>query len=111
MSLPFQRSNGHPEPEVIVNVGDNIHLIHRLNLPLQYADGYAYSKSKFEDGLRIVLAEKPSKPAKIHSAIKKEDIDLIVRRFEQVDWPLIMTLKGLRAGNTAGTSREGPLGE
>lgn len=31
MSLSFQRSNGHPEPEVIVNVGDDIHFIHLLN--------------------------------------------------------------------------------
>jgi hypothetical protein len=83
MSLPFQRSNGHPEPEVIVNVGDNIHLIRLLNHELQYADGYAYSKSKFEEGLRIVLEDKPSKPAKTQSGLKKEDIDLIVRRFKQ----------------------------
>lgn len=86
MSLQFQRSNGHPEPEVIVNVSDNTHLIHRLNIQLQYADGYAYSKSKFEEGLRIVLAEKPPKPAKTQSGLKKDDIDLIVRRFEQVGW-------------------------
>ncbi len=86
MSLPFQRSNGHPEPEVIVNVSDDIHLIHPLNRHLQYADGYAYSKSKFEEGLRVVLADKPPKPAKTHSGLKKEDIDLIVRRFEQVGW-------------------------
>jgi hypothetical protein len=46
---------------------------------LQYADGYAYSKSKFEEGLRIVLADKPAKPAKTHSNVKKEDVDLIVR--------------------------------
>lgn len=46
---------------------------------LQYADGYAYSKSKFDDGLRIVLADKPAKPAKTHSNVKKEDVDLIVR--------------------------------
>ncbi|KAI0277722.1 hypothetical protein BGY98DRAFT_978402 [Russula aff. rugulosa BPL654] len=65
-SLPFQRSNGHPEPEVIVN----------------YADGYAYSKSKFEEGLRVVLADKPAKPAKTHSGLKKEDIDLIVSELE-----------------------------
>ena len=45
---------------------------------LQYADGYAYSKSKFDDGLRIVLADKPAKPAKAHSNVKKEDVDLIV---------------------------------
>jgi NACalpha-BTF3-like transcription factor len=84
MSLQFQRSNGHPEPEVIVNVSDNTHLILRLNLQLQYADGYAYSKSKFEEGLRIVLAEKPPKPAKTQSGLKKDDIDLIVRRIERV---------------------------
>ena len=88
MSLPFQRSNGHPEPEVIVNVGDNIHLVRLLNRESQYGDGYAYSKSKFEEGLRIVLADKPPKPAKTtHSGLKKEDIDLIVRRFKQVGWP------------------------
>jgi hypothetical protein len=87
MSLQFQRSNGHPEPEVIVNVGDNAHFIHRLIIAVQYADGYAYSKSKFEEGLQIVLADKPAKPAKTHSNLKKEDIDLIVRRFKQVSWP------------------------
>ncbi|KAI0306668.1 hypothetical protein B0F90DRAFT_1615367, partial [Multifurca ochricompacta] len=59
--------NGHPESEVIVN----------------YADGYAYSKSKFEEGLRIVLADKPAKPTKVHSnTIKKEDVDLIVSELE-----------------------------
>lgn len=87
MSLPFQRSNGHPEPEVIVNVGDNNHLICLLNHGSQYADGYAYSKSKFEEGLRIVLADKPAKPAKTQSGLKKEDIDLIVRRLKQVGSP------------------------
>ncbi len=86
MSLPFQRSNGHPEPEVIVNVSDNIYTIHLLNHQSKYADGYAYSKGKFEEGLRVVLADKPPKPAKTHSGLKKEDIDLIVRRFEQVGW-------------------------
>jgi hypothetical protein len=83
MSLQSQRSNGHPEPEVIVNVGDNIHLIRLLNCGSQYADGYAYSKSKFEEGLRIVLADKPPKPAKTQSGLKKEDIDLIVGHFKQ----------------------------
>lgn len=85
MSLPFQRSNGHPEPEVIVNVGDNNYLIRLLKHELQYADGYAYSKGKFEEGLRIVLADKPAKPAKTQSGLKKEDIDLIVKHFKQVD--------------------------
>ncbi|KAI0288211.1 hypothetical protein BC826DRAFT_916132 [Russula brevipes] len=66
MSLPFQRSNGHPEPEVIVN----------------YADGFAYSKSKFDEGLRVIIAEKPAKPAKTQSGLKKEDIDLIVSELE-----------------------------
>jgi hypothetical protein len=46
---------------------------------LQYADGYAYSKTKFDEGLRIVLANKPAKPAKTLSNVKKEDVDLIVR--------------------------------
>jgi len=68
MSQQLQRgsNNGHPEPEVIVN----------------YADGYAYSKSKFDEGLRIVLADKPAKPAKTHSNVKKEDVDLIVSELE-----------------------------
>ncbi|KAI0256594.1 hypothetical protein BJV78DRAFT_1278277 [Lactifluus subvellereus] len=66
MSHTLQRSNGHPEPEVIVN----------------YSDGCAYSKSKFEEGLRIIFADKPAKPAKTHSNIKKEDVDLIVSELE-----------------------------
>jgi NACalpha-BTF3-like transcription factor len=49
---------------------------------LQYADGYAYSKTKFDDGLRIILADKPAKPAKAHSNVKKEDVDLIVSELE-----------------------------
>ncbi|KAI0273524.1 hypothetical protein BC834DRAFT_966040 [Gloeopeniophorella convolvens] len=59
------RSNGHPEPEVIVN----------------YADGYAYSKGKFEEGLRVIFSEKPAKPAKPPAA-KKEDVDVIVSELE-----------------------------
>lgn len=54
---------------------------------MQYADGYAYSKSKFDEGLRIILADKPAKPAKTHASVKKEDIELIVRYFEQISWP------------------------
>lgn len=53
---------------------------------LQYADGFAYSKSKFDEGLRVIIAEKPTKPAKTQSGLKKEDIDLIVRFFKRVDW-------------------------
>jgi len=49
---------------------------------LQYADGYAYSKTKFDEGLRIVLADKPAKPAKTQSNVKKEDVDLIVSELE-----------------------------
>jgi hypothetical protein len=73
---------------------------------LQYADGYAYSKSKFEEGLRIVLADKPAKPAKTHSNVKKEDVDLIVRcQVPRVSFrPLIALFKGLRTGTTSRTS-------
>jgi len=66
MSHPSKRSNGHPEPEVVVN----------------YADGYAYSKSKFEEGLRIIFADKPAKPVKTSSNVKKADVDLIVSELE-----------------------------
>jgi hypothetical protein len=73
---------------------------------LQYADGYAYSKSKFDDGLRIVLADKPAKPAKAHSNVKKEDVDLIVRyHVSRVSVrPLISLYKGLGTGNTPRSS-------
>ena len=69
---------------------------------LQYADGYAYSKSKFDEGLRIVLADKPAKPAKTHLNAKKEDVDLIVRyHISPVSFlPLISLFIGLRTGNT-----------
>ncbi|KAI0780522.1 hypothetical protein BD413DRAFT_607811 [Trametes elegans] len=62
------RSNGRPEPEVIVN----------------FLDGHSYSKGKLEEGCRALNLDKPyPKPAKVPpSPHKVEDIDLIVREFE-----------------------------
>ncbi|TCD67291.1 hypothetical protein EIP91_000314 [Steccherinum ochraceum] len=60
----MSRSNGRPEPEVIVN----------------FADGFAYSKSKLEDAYKNGLLDKPPvKPAKdTVGTVKREDVDLIV---------------------------------
>ncbi|KAI0053931.1 hypothetical protein FA95DRAFT_1600447 [Auriscalpium vulgare] len=62
----LQRSNGHPEPEVIVN----------------YADGYAYSKGKMEEAFRILFDKPPVKPPKAIGANKREDVDLIVSELD-----------------------------
>jgi len=63
-----QRSNGRPEPEVIVN----------------FADGFAYSKGKMEDAFRSGILEKSiTKPAKAaSSSAKQEDIDLLVHELD-----------------------------
>ncbi|KAI0797465.1 hypothetical protein C8Q75DRAFT_801414 [Abortiporus biennis] len=60
------RSNGRPEPEVIVN----------------FADGLAYSKGKLEEAYRNGLLEKPVKAHKETYHAKKDDIDVLVREFE-----------------------------
>ena len=77
----MSRSNGRLEPEVIVNVrrsrpcvvtGDN-------NIP-QFADGMAYSKGKLEEAFRPGgILDKPVKQPKETFAVKREDVDLIVR--------------------------------
>jgi len=64
------RSNGRPEPEVIMN----------------YADGFSYSKGKMEEAFRPggILEKAPAKAAKDHlvPVPKREDVDLIVHEFE-----------------------------
>jgi len=67
----MSRSNGRPEPEVIIN----------------YADGFAYSKGKMDEAFRpggILDGKGPVKAVKDNSshAFKKEDVDLIVHEFE-----------------------------
>ncbi|KAM6489769.1 hypothetical protein JOM56_014792 [Amanita muscaria] len=64
------RSNGRPEPEVIVN----------------FADGLSYSKGKLEEAFRPggILEKPPPKPQKeaLPSFVKKEDVELIISEFE-----------------------------
>ncbi|OBZ65675.1 hypothetical protein A0H81_14286 [Grifola frondosa] len=63
----LSRSNGRPEPEVIVN----------------FADGFAYSKGKMEEAFRSGLMDKPSvRPTKETSHAKREDVELLVQEFE-----------------------------
>ncbi|KAI0062379.1 hypothetical protein BV25DRAFT_681000 [Artomyces pyxidatus] len=64
----LKRSNGHPEPEVIVN----------------FADGYAYSKGKMDEAFRNIFDKNPVKQSKsiASSGAKREDIDLIVAELE-----------------------------
>ena len=94
----MSRTNGRLEPEVIVNVRlnsqwkkenklFNTYLTTPLILksPLQYGDGFAYSKYKLEEAFRTGgLLDKPTtKPlaaaGKSDPSLKKEDIDIIVR--------------------------------
>jgi len=62
------RSNGRPEPEVIVN----------------FADGYSYSKGKMEEIFRNGFLTQPAlkKPQQITSAKRTEDVDLLVHELE-----------------------------
>jgi len=66
----MSRSNGRPEPEVIVN----------------FADGLSYSKGKMEEAFRAggILEKVPTKALKdpAAAALKRDDIDLIVHEFE-----------------------------
>ncbi|KZT70079.1 hypothetical protein DAEQUDRAFT_689560 [Daedalea quercina L-15889] len=62
----MSRSNGRPEPEVIVN----------------FADGHAYSKGKMEDAFRSGLLDKPITKPKETTASKREDVDLLVHELE-----------------------------
>ncbi|KAK0505006.1 hypothetical protein EDD18DRAFT_321619 [Armillaria luteobubalina] len=66
----MSRTNGRPEPEVIMN----------------YVDGFSYSKGKMDEAFRPggILEKGPVKPVKDSSvtAIKKDDIDIIVNEFE-----------------------------
>ncbi|GBE81859.1 hypothetical protein BKA93DRAFT_743853 [Sparassis latifolia] len=61
------RSNGRPEPEVIVN----------------FADGCAYSKGKMEEVFRSGFMDKPvAKHAREPGSAKRDDIDLLVHELE-----------------------------
>ncbi|PCH37927.1 hypothetical protein WOLCODRAFT_66049 [Wolfiporia cocos MD-104 SS10] len=64
----MSRTNGRPEPEVIVN----------------FADGYAYSKGKMEEAFRSGLMDRPAvKPAeKLSHKAKQEDVDLLVHELD-----------------------------
>ncbi|PSR77586.1 hypothetical protein PHLCEN_2v7776 [Hermanssonia centrifuga] len=81
MSHINSRSNGRPEPEVIVN----------------FADGLAYSKGKMEEAFRQGgLLDKPYKSSKEASTVKREDMDLIVHELEI---PRIQAEKALLTAN------------
>ncbi|GLB34613.1 hypothetical protein LshimejAT787_0201780 [Lyophyllum shimeji] len=66
----MSQSNGRPEPEVIMN----------------FADGFSYSKNRMEEAFRAggILDRAPTKPAKdpAVTALKREDVDLIIQEFE-----------------------------
>ncbi|OSX65518.1 hypothetical protein POSPLADRAFT_1054257 [Postia placenta MAD-698-R-SB12] len=64
----IQRSNGRPEPEVIVN----------------FADGFAYSKGKMEEAIRTGFLEKPAPKTAKESAtsVKREHVDLLIEELE-----------------------------
>ncbi|KAG5636283.1 hypothetical protein H0H81_008538 [Sphagnurus paluster] len=67
----MSRSNGRPEPEVIMN----------------FADGFSYSKGKMEEAFRpggLLEKAAPAKAAKdpAVAALKRDDIDLVVHEFE-----------------------------
>ncbi|KII88200.1 hypothetical protein PLICRDRAFT_175828 [Plicaturopsis crispa FD-325 SS-3] len=63
----LSRSNGRPEPEVIVG----------------FADGFAYSKGKLEEAFRSGLFDRtPVKALKDTPGVKREDVDLITRELE-----------------------------
>ncbi|ETW86241.1 hypothetical protein HETIRDRAFT_244339, partial [Heterobasidion irregulare TC 32-1] len=52
-------------------------------LYVQFSDGGAYSKAKMEDAYRAVSSDKPqAKPTKALSALKRDDVDLIVSELE-----------------------------
>ncbi|KAF5388999.1 hypothetical protein D9757_005120 [Collybiopsis confluens] len=83
----MSRSNGRPEPEVIMNN-------HRLSFKnvvrkVKFSDGYSYSKSKLDAACFAILEHTPNqqkvamtKDGKDTKPPKKEDIDLIVNEFE-----------------------------
>ncbi|KAJ3570231.1 hypothetical protein NP233_g4549 [Leucocoprinus birnbaumii] len=64
------RSNGRPEPEVIMN----------------FVDGYSYVKARLEDAYRAggILEKPPAKAPRDPSlaSLKREDVDLVVHEFE-----------------------------
>ncbi|KAF9450246.1 hypothetical protein P691DRAFT_665707 [Macrolepiota fuliginosa MF-IS2] len=64
------RSNGRPEPEVIMN----------------FVDGFSYVKARVEEAYKPggILEKAPPKPTRdpALAALKREDIDLIVHEFE-----------------------------
>ncbi|KXN80966.1 hypothetical protein AN958_06529 [Leucoagaricus sp. SymC.cos] len=64
------RSNGRPEPEVIMN----------------FVDGFSYVKAYVEDAYRAggILEKPPAKAARdpALASLKREDIDLVVHEFE-----------------------------
>ncbi|KAF8635478.1 hypothetical protein AX17_003868 [Amanita inopinata Kibby_2008] len=66
----MSRSNGRPEPEIIIN----------------FIDGLSYSKGKLEEAFRPggILEKAPPKPQKelLPVSVKKEDVDIIVNEFE-----------------------------
>lgn len=79
------QSNGRPEPEVIMNVmslcfPQATH--YSLGTYFKYADGLSYSKGKMEEAFRPggILEKPPTKATKGPlPALKREDIDLVVR--------------------------------
>ena len=79
----MSRSNGRLEPEVIVNVRRSRScVVTRDNNISQFADGMAYSKGKLEEAFRPGgILDKPVKQPKETFAVKREDVDLIVRTY------------------------------
>jgi NACalpha-BTF3-like transcription factor len=76
-------SNGRPEPEVIINVGVVFWfyiVIH--SVCVQFVDGCSYSKNRLEEAFKSggILDKHPTRQPKDSTAVKRDDVDLIVRR-------------------------------
>ena len=69
---------------------------------IQYSDGFSYSKGKLEEAYREIADKVPAKPHKdpAVAALKKEDIDLVVRasssRFHSYFGSIPSSWNGLR---------------
>lgn len=51
--------------------------------PLQFSDGYSYSKTKLDASLRELVQDRKSvKSVKGQVAVKRDDVDLVVRVFD-----------------------------
>ena len=81
--MSLSRSNGRPEPEVIVNVRiNNPSCVLCSEISTKFNDGFAYSKAKMEAAFRpggiLDRDNLPVKPKDARPNFKREDVDLVV---------------------------------